>query len=120
MDTVVRACVAYIAGRLISGWQTEKIFDFSNGKQHIFGGSVTPQRVHVYDYDRHCYFGGDFNGTIYPLWHHKDRHYIDLQISGESFSGFDHAKGKVFQGKFTAGKIQLCDYQTNSFFHYSM
>jgi len=120
MEADVRACVAYVAWRLVHGLPAFTIYDRFEGKSYPLTGSVAADRVHVYDCNENCYFGGLFNGVQFNLWHYARRYFVDLKIEADGFSGFDHGSRRHFHGHVHGGEIDLCDRETNSYFHYQM
>jgi hypothetical protein len=53
-----RACVAYIAASIINGRKGNSIYDYAQSKYISIGGTVTPERANIFDYNRGCHFGG--------------------------------------------------------------
>lgn len=120
MESDVRAGIAYIAGRLILGRDAAFVFDRFRATKHLFAGEVAPARVHVYDVERNCYFGGLFNGAGYALWHYGRRHFVDLKISAHAFNGYDHSMNRHFHGSVSAGEVWICDWAAEGYSLYSI
>jgi len=76
----VRACITYIAGRLITGKSSSSVYDFGQAKYINFGGSLDLQRVNVYDYDQGCHISGYFSG----------------KVNGNSISFYDYGESTYF------------------------
>jgi hypothetical protein len=119
VSPALRACVAYVAGRLISGRETLSVYDGAQGRTIYLTGTVGPAGVRVFDFDRHCFFEGSGAQGRFQLFHHGERHYVSLNLEGTRFSGFDHGSTFFFRGAAQPAGIALWDQETNSFFNYS-
>ncbi len=120
MEPDVRAGIVYIAARLILEREAKIVYDVFKGKRYYFTGQVCPNRVHIWDYDEHCFLSGELSNGQFAVWHHRNRQFIDLKIEAERFKGYDHAGHRHFHGTVAGNEIQFCDYGTNSYFRYSL
>jgi len=111
----VRAGVAYIAGRIISGSDSSYVYDYSQGKHISISGSVDRDSVSVYDYTSHAHIGGSSSG----IYHYGERSYINLTISGHDFTGYDYGTQTHFSGNVSGNSISLYDYQLGRHFSYT-
>jgi hypothetical protein len=94
LTPMVRAMVAYVASRLISGAESSFIFDFAGPGHRSMGGTVNEKCVNVYDYSENCQLNGSASAGRFQLFHHGERVHISLEIAGESFRGFEHGMGR--------------------------
>src|SRR5258706_1353084 len=90
----VRAMVAYVASRLVSGAESSFIFDFSGPGHRSMGGTVNEKCVNVYDFSENCQLTGNFSAGSFQLFHHGERVHISLEIVEESVRGFDLGTGR--------------------------
>jgi hypothetical protein len=105
----VRAVVAYVASRLISGAESSFIFDFSGPGHRSMGGTVNEKCVNVYDYSENCQLTGNCSAGSFKLFHHGERVHISLQIMGQSFRGYDLVAGRQFSGSVIGPKTSFFD-----------
>jgi hypothetical protein len=111
-----RACVAFVAARLISGLGSSSVYDYSQSRHISIDGSVDQNQVSVYDYDRRCHFGGSPSS----LYDYGRRAHVSLDISGRSFSGYDHGDRHHFSGTVTGNSISFYDFGEARYFNYSV
>ena len=112
----VRASIAYIAGKLISGSESGSVFDYATSRYIQFSGTVSEENVSIYDYSRSCYI----SGAPQNLYHYGDSHYVSLTIDGQSFKGFDYGTNTYFSGNVSVRNISLFDYGEGKYFQYSI
>ena len=109
MTPKVRAMVAYVASRLISGEESSFVFDFSGPGHRSMGGTVNETCINVYDYSENCQLTGNSSHGIFGLFHHGERVHITLQIVGQSFRGRELGTGGQFSGTAAGPKISIYD-----------
>ena len=119
MKKHVRAVVAYVAGRLVTGNESSYVYDYSVGRYRSVSGSVRPDQVNVYDYEERCYLGGNGSSTALSLYHYGEQSHISIQISGDSFSGYDYGAQHHFSGNVNGSSVDLYDYGESGYFSYS-
>jgi hypothetical protein len=105
----VRAVVAYVASRLISGAESSFVFDFAGPGHRSMGGTVNETCVNVYDYSENCQLTGSASAGRFQLFHHGERVHISLEILGESFRGYDLGAGRQFSGAVNGPKTWIQD-----------
>ena len=120
MTPSVRACVAYVAGRLISGRTASSIYDCSACGHVSISGDVDDRKVSVYDYEHGCAFSGSGNRREFSLYHYGDRHQVSLKIDGDQFTGYDHGSMHPFEGGVSGGSITLYDSESGAYHSYSL
>jgi hypothetical protein len=94
MDPGARRAIAYIAGRLCTGSDAGGVLDLETGKHAEYEGRVDDE-IAVYDHSRNCLVGGQlpelFDGGTHAA--------INLELSDDSFTGFDHDSNHYFGGR---------------------
>ena len=116
MKEHVRAAIAYVAGKLISGSESGSVFDYSTSRYTQFSGTVSAENVSIYDYGQSCYI----SGAPQSLYHYGDGHYVSLTIEGQTFTGFDYGTSAHFSGNVSVRNISLFDYGEGKYFQYSV
>ncbi len=116
MNAATRACVAYVAGRVISKSDATNVYDYSRSKHVLFSGDIDGDDVRAYDHDRSCHFGG----SIPNLYDYGRRVHVQLNIDGTEFRGYDYGDQHHFSGKVNGQQIQLYDYGESKHFNYSV
>lgn len=109
MHPQLRTCIAYVAGRLISGRDSSAIFDNVQGKLIQIEGKVTAEDVKVFDQDRGCYLSGLGDGKAFELYDFGGMYYVELIINGNSFEGYDHGTPSLFKGDIKGDEISVFD-----------
>jgi hypothetical protein len=105
---------------LISGRRTSTVYDYASGQYFNIGGSISAQRVNVYDYQRGVHIGGHGNGARFSLYDYGDRGRIQLKVEGRRFTGYDYMTGTHFSGRVNGHGVQLYDYGNGQFYNYSV
>ncbi len=118
MTPKVRAVVAYVASRLISGAESSFVFDFSGPGHRSMGGTVNEKCINVYDFSENCQLTGNYSAGSFQLFHHGERIHISLEIQTQSFRGSDLGVGKQFRGRVSGPKISLYDQADNRDYAY--
>ena len=116
MNTGLRAGIAYIAGRLISGRQSNHVYDYSRGKHIAMSGSVETGQINLYDHGR----GAHITGSGTQLFDQSEGCHVSLQLNGNQFSGFDYGAGRHFNGNVNGSNISLYDYKERKHFQYAI
>jgi hypothetical protein len=114
-----KACIAYVAGRLVSGKLTSSVYDFSQSKHVLISGTVNGQNIAIYDHDRACHFGGSGNGTALSLYDYGRSSHISLQIQGNQFSGYDHGAGTHYSGTVSGNSVRIYDHGLAGYTNYN-
>lgn len=120
MRSDVRACVAYVALRLISGRSASAVYDYSGSGYITIDGQITAANVNVYDYSRGAHFGGGGSSGRFRLYDYGHSHHVDLQIKGNSYQGYDYGSSCYFSGSASGTSTSLYDYGSNGYFDYSL
>ena len=120
MEASVKAAVAYVAARLITGLTSSSVFDSERGRHISMGGTVSDRSVQVYDYDALCYFSGSGDGSRFSLFHYGQSAHVNVNLSGNTFNGFDYGSGNHFSGTVTGRSVSLYDYADANYSNYSI
>jgi len=105
MEAHLRAALAYIAGRLVSGKNSPGVHDHSRSMLVIMNGTAKGSVVAIFDHDRKCHISGSGNGSQYFLFHHGECRAISLTLKGND-SADTITTVYVFQRN-RAGKLSL-------------
>jgi hypothetical protein len=116
LEPGTRACIAYVAGRLISGRAADHLFDMSKAKYLNISGSIEGAEVNVFDFERRC----RFTGTLPSLFDYGCNTRITLKIEGSRFSGFDLRAAHLFAGSMEDNQVKLYDYGVSRKFSYQL
>lgn len=116
MDSSARACVAYVAARVVTGRKVPHIYDYSRSKYVSIDGSISGPEVQVYDYDRSCHF----SGTLPSLYDYGRSSHVKVEIEGDKFSGYDYGSSQHFSGSVRDGSVSFYDYGEGAYFSYSI
>lgn len=114
-----KACIAYIAGRLVSGRDSSAVYDYSQGRYINVAGSVTGSAVSIYDYSRSCHISGGGAPQI-SLYDYGGSHHITLTIDGTGFSGYDYGSSTHFSGTVNGTAVSVYDYGGAGYTNYSI
>ncbi len=122
MEAHVRAVIAYVVGRLVTGKTSSAIYDYSESAFRSIDGQVMANTIDVFDYKAHCHchFGGTGNGTSFSLFHYGDRHHVDLTITGTHFEGFDYGSRGHYSGDVSRDTTSLYDHKLQKHFSYTL
>jgi hypothetical protein len=115
MNDGTRRAVAYIAGRLHDEREASAVLDLATGRHAWFEGTVGP-KVAVYDHSRNALVGG-VPTALYDAGTH---HYVNLEMSGDSFTGFDHASNHHFGGRVVGGRVWIFDCEPERRYSYEL
>lgn len=116
MNPNTRACIAYVAGKAISGSGGSHIYDYQQSKHLTVGGSVSGSSVGVFDYGRKCHS----SGTLPQLFDYGNNAHISIDIKGSGFQGYDYGSGNHFMGSVNGSAITVFDYGESQHFNYSL
>ena len=118
MNANLRACVAYAAGRGVLGKQFSGVFDYSQSKQIAMSGSITADRIDIYDEVGNCHFSGNSDGSRYSLFYNGNPHPVTLEIWDNNFRGCDHGSSFHFSGKVQSTSVNLYDCENGLSFRF--
>lgn len=111
-----RACIAYVAGKAISGAGGSNVYDHSQSRHVSIGGSVNSGSVNVYDYDRGCHF----SGALPQLYDYGISAHVSLEIYGTQFKGYDYGSGHHYTGTVNGSSVSIYDYGESQHFNYNL
>ena len=121
MNRSTRACVAYVAGRLISGKPATSIYDYSQSKHVSISGTVNGKNVNLFDNDRGCHIegspGGDSSDML-NLFDGGGSHCVELSIRKNMFGGYDYGDAHHFRGEMKGNSIEIYDFLDSTSFNF--
>ena len=120
MNFYKRRIVAYIAGKLISGKEINKLFDRSNSSYAEIVGEVTITKINVYDSERNELITGSGDAKGISLYDFTTAKFIDLKIDKEKFDGFDYESKKIFYGELKDNTVSVFDFEDSKHHYYIM
>jgi hypothetical protein len=115
MNDNLRACLAYIAARLIGGSNRASVYDFARAKHISVSGTVDSKSVNIYDHDR----GAHVTGTLPSLYDHGLGSHVSLTVNGAEFSGYDHGSASHYSGRLTGSTVTIFDHGTSQHYQYA-
>lgn len=121
MKTEARACAAFLTGRICLGKDAETLYDCIEGRHLDIAGILDKDGVGLIE----CHppmnapVKFDDTGTRY-LTYNSQRGEIYINISGNTFKGYDSGSSSLFMGKASGNLVVLYDYKEKSFFKYRL
>lgn len=120
MKQAVRACVAYIAARLIMKRDFSNFYDAWQGKYLVISGSVGARAIQIHDFERDCRVTGTGSRNAFSLYDHGEAGHLSLLIRGDRFEGYDYGSTCHFRGVVDGSSISLYDYGEGRSFSYRL
>ncbi|MEO0026425.1 MAG: hypothetical protein ABIK54_06670 [candidate division WOR-3 bacterium] len=120
MKDETRRVVAFIAGKLIAGSGAWAIYDCEEARSWRFSGSVSPEQILVYDPEANCRISGYGEEDSYSIYHHGNRHHIELKIEGSGFEGYDYGSGSRFSGSVEGSSVVILDGQERKYYYFTI
>lgn len=112
MDDATARAVAFVVGRLVTGRSSRGLTDRMDGARNGFAGSVTAERVSIYDEVGRSWVMGESreNGPL-CLFSQATGQYVTLAPAGRGgYTGHDHATRQGFDVLAeTGGAIEVID-----------
>jgi hypothetical protein len=116
MHPNTRACIAYIAARIVNGKEYSFVFDEAHGKRISITGGVAGGLVAIFDHDRGCLIHGD---TVL-LRDEGQGCSISFELNGNYFLGVDDSDETSFSGHVDGEAIVVYDSRESTSFSYSV
>lgn len=110
MKQSVRACVAYIAARLIMKRDFSHFYDAAQARYLVISGSVGARAINVHDFARDCRMTGAGVRSRFSLYDHGEAGHLSLLIEGDRFEGYDYDTTCHFRGTVDGSNVSLYDY----------
>src|SRR4051812_20645845 len=107
MKPATRACVAYVAARLITQTRASSVYDYGRSKYLSVDGDISDKNVNVYDYGRGCYISGSGHNGEFDLYDYGNSRYVQLKVRGRHFKGYDYDTSQHFSGEVSGGAISF-------------
>ena len=120
MNANLRVCIAYAAGRGISGKQFSGVYDYSRSKQIAMSGSITTDHIDIYDPAQNRHLSGDGNGSRYDLHYDGEPKPITLEMRDSGFRGCDHRSSFHFSGRVQTNSVFLYDCENGLSFRFGI
>jgi hypothetical protein len=116
MEAARRADIAYIAGRLISERNSNNIYDYGRQGHTAITGTVSENRVQVYDHSR----GAHITGSERQFYDHGRNCHVTLRRNGNRFSGYDYGTMSHFSGHVSGRIVWVYDYGESGYSSHSI
>jgi len=116
MNPNTRACIAFVAGKVIGSSGGSHVYDYAQSRHLNVGGNVSQQNVNLYDYERSCHF----TGKLPQLYDHGTGFHVTLEIVGRVFKGYAYDSGTHFSGQVNGSSISIYDFGAGQHFNYSL
>lgn len=120
MKENTRACIAYIAGCLISNKSVSSIYDQTQSKHFNINGTVSLEMVNIYDYDRGCYITGGGGGVEINLLDHGNGKPLNITFHKNEFKGYDEDSASNFSGMVNGSLVSVFEYGGSNWFRYNV
>jgi hypothetical protein len=120
MKPNVRASIAYIAARTLTGRNVSSIYDFENAQYFSITGEVSNVRVNIYDYSSNCFIIGNWTGKSGQFYHYGNLNYFQVTMTGNQFNGYDYGTMTYFQGTVSGNSVTLYDYEDAKYHNYTV
>ena len=120
MRDELRARIAYVAARLIVDSNAKEIQDHARTTVVHIEGLVSQGSVDIFDFSSSCRLAGEQTEEGYSLFDYDANQYVDLNLDGDDFEGFDYATGTRYTGEVRAQTVRIFDYGEFTDFEYSL
>lgn len=120
MKVHMRRVVAFVVGRVVSGKQSNGVFDQAAGKQFNFTGEFAATRLTLRDHNEGCEFKGLGGSGLFTLSHPNNGKPITLKVNGNNFEGFDYDSAKRYRGSVEGNRVSLHDDQVGQQFEFTL
>lgn len=118
MRDELRARIAYVAARLIVDSSAKEIQDHTRTATVHIEGLVSESAIDIFDFTSSCRLAGEQTEDGYTLFDYDANEYVDLNLDGEEFEGFDYATGTRFTGEVRDRSVRIFDYGEFTDFEY--
>ena len=104
MRDELRARIAYVAARLIVDTSAKEIQDHARTVVVHIEGLVSRSTIDVFDFSSSCRLSGEQSEDGFSLFDYDANQYVDLNLDGDDFEGFDYATGTRYTGEVRSRK----------------
>ncbi len=119
MSGDVRCAVAFVAWRLITGRESQGIYDHANERRKTFSGMITDTRIDLKDEVGRPISGSGGSG-MYTLAAGAAAKPVTLKISGLDFEGFDYGTSRRYRGTVDRHRLSISEGQAPKSFDFSV
>jgi hypothetical protein len=116
MNDNLRACIAFLVGRISGASRKSSVFDHAQGKHINISGSIGTDNINVFDHDR----GAHISGSLPNLYDHDIGAHISVNFYENQVRGFDHGSGSHYSGNVGGSTVTIFDHGTGQHYHYSI
>lgn len=120
MKQYQRAALALAVLKIENNITKSSVYDFSESKYCNISGSVNPQEIKLYDYDRKAYFQGRFTGSEYSLYDYGHSEFISLKRKPNGkYAGYHYGSSSFYEITVSGSSISFYDYGTGKYYSFS-
>jgi hypothetical protein len=120
MKDSIRAVIAYIAGRAITGKKAPSIYDDTQKKDINISGDVDAESANVYDYDDRCYITGKLGNLFHYGEKGGEKGYVQMEFKGGKAKGYDYNSKCYYEATVSENSVSVYDYETGKHHQYSL
>ncbi len=120
MKPNIRACIAYVAGSLISNRSFAAVRDESEDKNYEMGGKIFLGNIDVLDRESDKMIVGMVSGKDASFYHSGENITITLKLNGTLFTGHDGGTDRDFSGSVVGKKVKIYDYSEGAHIYFDL
>lgn len=109
---------------MLSNRTASFLYDYQSGVHYSFGGTITNNRVNVFDYSTSNYVTGNGSSGKFNLYVFAGGQHISLSVNNNGagrFKGYDYGHGVHFNGKVDKqGNVSFYDYGSGQYYNFKI